>query len=72
MTALKWVPPAPNLNLGSLNDLLPLGIFAQGDIGEHWKVSTELQNIQAKNYTQIHWNLMQLLPCMELVLDCVF
>lgn len=49
-----WVPPTPNLNLGSQNDLLPLGIFAQGDIGEHWKVSTQLQNIQAKNSTQIH------------------
>jgi len=59
MTALKWVPPAPSLNLGSVNDLLPLGIFAQGDIREHWEVSTLLQNTQAKNSIQTHRNLKQ-------------
>lgn len=40
MTALKWVPSTPSLNLGTLNDLLPLGIFAQGDIRGDLEEST--------------------------------
>lgn len=40
MTALKWVPSTPSLNLGTLNDLLPLGIFAEGDISGNWEEST--------------------------------
>lgn len=72
MIALKWVPPAPNLNLGTVNDLLPLGIFAEGDIREHWEVSTLPQNVQAKNSTQTHWNLKQSLHRVQLVLGYVF
>lgn len=55
MTALKWVLSTPSLNLGTLNDLLPLGIFAQGDISGDWEENT-FKVFRRKNppkYTEI-------------------